>query len=570
MYKKITTVIILFVAIVFVAPHQAEAAWYNDIWNWITDTPPSIGVSGLQTEANNETQSLGVSDNTGYWVYIRTEDRPGVTQNDDAGRSKKGDIVTIMPDSPLRKPTEKEKQEYLIIKVNDITKEDIDNYTESWQADPQINKPEGETQIIAYRKNKIDIDGLNLPIKKGIYNKKIDKQTVRGKISMKNSRDLAGYEVNRLAYRLFERPLDKLAGMIIPRAYAAGTIVSTVNKLGGDYNTLTLWEDAQDGDLVTATEIHQADCYKELGDLVDQVIVDGSTTNSSYYMYITSPVGERHTGKAGTGFHIKKTSAIANASGIVKIMDIYTRVEWLEISDFYANFSGITAGVYVDPSMTPTIRNNIIHDGVGGGQTPVSSGIVFGRNAYIYDNIIYNVRARGIYQNDLYGTASVIENNTVYNYNMAGGTYRGITNLGTNATGKSQNNIVVAGAGGGDCYFYDGDQTNGHNASSDDTASSTGDIITASTDDFVSVAAGSEDLRLVSTAVEIGLGTDLATTPSGVEVDINGYNRDTNGVTWDMGAHQYVAAAPSAAVSTPHTIFINKTKAIIRGKVIIQ
>lgn len=45
-----------------------------------------------------------------YWVYIRTYDRSGVTTSDDAGRSKRGDIIAILPDTPQFIPTEKEKK----------------------------------------------------------------------------------------------------------------------------------------------------------------------------------------------------------------------------------------------------------------------------------------------------------------------------------------------------------------------------------------------------------------------------------------------------------------------------
>ncbi len=32
-----------------------------------------------------------------YWVYVCLEDKSGVTQEDDAGRSKAGDVVAVLP-----------------------------------------------------------------------------------------------------------------------------------------------------------------------------------------------------------------------------------------------------------------------------------------------------------------------------------------------------------------------------------------------------------------------------------------------------------------------------------------
>jgi len=55
---------------------------------------------------------------------------------------------------------------------------------------------------------------------------------------------------------------------------------------------------------------------------------------------------------------------------------------------------------------------------------------------------------------------------------------------------------------------------------------------------------GSEDLHLKAQSDAIDAGTDLGTTPSGVEIDINGRDRDSQGDTWDQGAHEFVGDTP--------------------------
>lgn len=55
--------------------------------------------------------------------------------------------------------------------------------------------------------------------------------------------------------------------------------------------------------------------------------------------------------------------------------------------------------------------------------------------------------------------------------------------------------------------------------------------------DFVSTVAGSEDLHLDTGSVCLEAGADLGTT-NGVNVDIDGLDRDATGVTWDIGADQ--------------------------------
>jgi hypothetical protein len=61
-----------------------------------------------------------------------------------------------------------------------------------------------------------------------------------------------------------------------------------------------------------------------------------------------------------------------------------------------------------------------------------------------------------------------------------------------------------------------------------------------STNQFVSIVSGSEDLHLKAGADAIGAGVDLGTTPAGVEVDIDGRDRDAEGDTWSIGADQFV------------------------------
>jgi len=88
-----------------------------------------------------------------------------------------------------------------------------------------------------------------------------------------------------------------------------------------------------------------------------------------------------------------------------------------------------------------------------------------------------------------------------------------------------------------------------HNLASDTTASGTGSLDSkTAANQFVSTTGGSEDLHLKSGADAIDAGTDLGTTPSGVEIDIDGRDRDAEGDTWDMGAHELVAAAPSGRI----------------------
>ena len=68
----------------------------------------------------------------------------------------------------------------------------------------------------------------------------------------------------------------------------------------------------------------------------------------------------------------------------------------------------------------------------------------------------------------------------------------------------------------------------------------------------MSTTGGSEDLHLKAGADAIDAGTDLGTTPTGVNYDIDGRDRDAEGDVWDIGADEYVAVGGAIA---PTSIF---------------
>ena len=64
--------------------------------------------------------------------------------------------------------------------------------------------------------------------------------------------------------------------------------------------------------------------------------------------------------------------------------------------------------------------------------------------------------------------------------------------------------------------------------------------------DFVSTSGGSEDLHLDDSSVCLEAGVDLGTT-NGVNIDIDGVDRDATGVTWDIGADQKSTASSTGS-----------------------
>jgi len=89
------------------------------------------------------------------------------------------------------------------------------------------------------------------------------------------------------------------------------------------------------------------------------------------------------------------------------------------------------------------------------------------------------------------------------------------------------------------------------------------------TTQFVSISAGTEDLHLVrATSDAVGNGVDLGTTPTNIEIDADGQNRDALGAVWDIGPFQTFAEDPDGmkgAMGIVHDIVRVTNMKIVRG-----
>jgi len=304
----------------------------------------------------------------------------------------------------------------------------------------------------------------------------------------------------------------------------------------------------------------RAEIFNDDGNLTEIATTLGGVTTESYAtgFYITAASGERHTGVAGTGVVWDPTSATTNGNSVINMNNSYSIIEWIEIKGFEVQFSGVVQGVGM--SDTPDniiIRNMIIHDSDNGSAARTYTGIRQRGSGLLANNIIYNIHDNCILSSESTESGMDIQNNTVYNCDEENDGDQLIVT--STSGGIFKNNICIQGAGSGACYSYDADMTNDYNASSDATATETNDLNSSSGDppvaaDFVSVTGGSEDLHLVSGAPEIDAGTDLGTT-NGVNIDIDGRDRDAEADTWDIGADEFVSGAPSG--STVSELIIN-------------
>ncbi len=324
----------------------------------------------------------------------------------------------------------------------------------------------------------------------------------------------------------------------------ATLVNKTVGTSGRDYATITLALAAVPANLVTADQQWTLSLYKD-SDFDEHVVVPAITSDATRFLTITAPIGQRHTGKAGTGVRIK-TTVTRGTWELVSLNSNFIVFEWIEIdcSAHYVNYGyhGIGSG-----SNDIVIRNNIIHDLVPNGSRDVGGIGVdnYYGHAHIQNNIIYKIGVSGISQVPTQTgiaignrTAARIWNNTVFDCFGFG------IKIVDYQTGNSQciNNVSMGNTGGaGD---FDIEPTAGkicnNNISSDATAGTyagSGNLINKTTaNQFVNTSTPPLDLRLKTGADAIGAGYNLGTDTL-VNIDING--NDRAGFTWDIGSHEY-------------------------------
>jgi hypothetical protein len=348
------------------------------------------------------------------------------------------------------------------------------------------------------------------------------------------------------------------------------THTKTIGTTGRDYSTLQAWEDDLDDGTNAA---NNTTGYVAGEDAVGEVYADSTFTGSLVLtggdvvglnsVTLTVPVAERHDGTAGTGAKMTAGINIQEAGG-----DEFV-VEWIEIDLGGSGGPAISTNSSAFTKV-PSIRNMLVHD-QSGGNSFVGFTQADARDCQVLNSIFYdNVRNTSFV---VYGLALDSDrpdggcfNNTVYNVaNTGSGDAYGISINTDSANARARNNISMGttSSTGTPKDFNFGGSTNltsSNNLSGDDTADDGGgsnhQISKTIADQFVSTVGGSEDLHLKAGSDAIGNGFDLGTTPSGVEIDINGRDRDAEGDVWDIGSHQTfsVAAFQAAWGSNATTI----------------
>ena len=356
--------------------------------------------------------------------------------------------------------------------------------------------------------------------------------------------------------------------------------VASIGTNSRDYTTATLWEaDHGDSNIYADGDIVVGEMYK------DSTFTDAVQLASATFTFdsvkLKPATGERHDGIAGTGVLFVHNGG----SGI--LVGTYTAttnvtIEGIEIE---ANGTSMLYGVKFSGTRDKGIVSGCLIHGINNSSINDTSAVfVQSTNTIILNTIMYNIKksnasgkVKGIDADFVVNNIITSYNNTIVNIGItnAGSAAKasGIETKDTAATQIVRNTICmdITNAGSGTAKDFEINSPSNaiydHNLSSDTTASGTGSLINkTSSDQFISATGGSENFHLLDTSVAIGAGVDLGTTPTGVNIDIDGTVR---GSIWDIGADENPLDSPLGGnlVSNERGILRGVQRGVLMGAI---
>ena len=317
----------------------------------------------------------------------------------------------------------------------------------------------------------------------------------------------------------------------------ATEVFSHIRASGGDYTSLSAWEAGEQRNLVTADQIETAVCYNDWPTgLVDELDINGWTTDATRYVRVTVAEGHRHNGAPGSGFHLRKNSS---GSSMVLNRHRYSRFEWLDTEQLSTGTFKYCYRAFSQP------------------------GVVFfaciGKNQTVTADI-------GCFVSDSGGAMQTwqclaVESNIGFNPNtfakncIAAGCGVGFGNSSTSGAGVSRNCVAYNCTTRGFSQNWNFNGNCANDASSDTSASWTGCKTGVTSAAFVNAAGN--DFHLSAGSVLRGAGVNLY---GDFQTDIDGDTWPSSGA-WDIGFDYYVAASGGISWSSLTASNITQTGA---------
>lgn len=321
----------------------------------------------------------------------------------------------------------------------------------------------------------------------------------------------------------------------------AVTVTKTVKSSGGDYSSLSAYEAGEQGNLVTADEVRQAECYAFQD--TTQVNFSGWTTDATRYVRVYTPSAERHDGKYNTSRYRNEVTAGGNFFNLFENTALFARFEGLQFQLTAANRVACI-GFYGNANGTSDVRlTECIIKGILTGTTTAdgvlqafvqSKSVTANCIAYDFDLTV----SRGFRTEAAADDGAFVYNNTAQN--CAAGFSTGFQDS------IAKNNIAYSCSAGYSGTWGTGTSYNLSGPSTSDAPGTNG--LNATTVTFVDAA--NDDFHLASgdTGAK-DAGTDLSADGNyAFSIDIDGQTRSG---TWDRGADEFVVTTTDTAFSFP-------------------
>lgn len=338
----------------------------------------------------------------------------------------------------------------------------------------------------------------------------------------------------------------------LPSEEEMATVTYSIGTSGRDYSTVVSWEsDLDNVALYSSGDDAVGEMYNDSA--FDEIVyINGGGTVGLASRTLQAASGERHDGTAGSGARFVYTS---NSNPMMRASGSDVALKWIE---FNWNGENIRDGIR-DAGL---VQNCICHNSASSRTNPTHAITKASGDCSFTGNIVYdmaNTNSGGVFAIDVnQGSANVnVMNNTVHDITTtSSGNCYGIQSV-DQASEDIRNNICTSCDTAGFEISSPASATMDYNATDDTSAAGANSLnsITVA-NQYVSTVGGSEDLHLKTGADAIDEGVDLGTTPAGVEVDINGRDRDANADTWDIGAHEFVGGGgPTPSSGFPYQIY---------------
>ena len=314
--------------------------------------------------------------------------------------------------------------------------------------------------------------------------------------------------------------------------------------------------EADIGNYAASADTVEWRCYND-GTLDDKFTINDTTLGDSGQLTITSPVGERHTGTAGTGFILTST---AGGNLMVYSGDPDPIIfEFIEVTSWGGTGTDRFFFGNVNSGSVPrdVIRNCIIHD--DGGSSGTRNGLETSaeRSMDVYNCLFYDINDNAIRVKRTAASGG----DQVYNCILRNCGVGVDLDVGVNNKALMQNCGVFG--NGNDWKITSGtwDSNSDFNASTAATSdadyaggTASGNIggLTSS-DEFVDLTGGSEDFRLKESSKLVNAGTDLSST---FTKDCIGNFRALQSL-WDIGAFDWDVVVATIGNRTDSNVTIS-------------